>query len=81
MPWKPQTLKVQSHLVSTQNGTSCSSHVRYAATTPGTLARSEAPLATPKLQLTSVFSVSRGRSPEDSSLESGGSGEKWAQCL
>lgn len=61
--WRPQTLKAQSHLTSAQKGTSCSSHIPYAATTPGTPVVFAAPLATLKLQLTSVSSVSGGMSP------------------
>lgn len=61
--WRPQTLKAQSHLTSAQKGTSCSSHIPYAATMPGTPVVFAAPLATLRLQLTSVSSVSRGMSP------------------
>lgn len=61
--WTPQTLKAQSHLTSARKGTSCSSRIPYAATTPGTLVVCAAPLATLRLQLTLVSSVSRGVSP------------------
>lgn len=61
--WRPQTLKAQSHLTSAQKGTSCSSHIPYAATMPGTPVVFAAPLATLRLQLTSVSSVSRRMSP------------------